>query len=53
MIEPVRGFFEVYVSTPIETCEQRNRKGLYAKAPAGVLREFTGISNTYEVPSKP
>ena len=48
MIEPVGGFFEVYVSTPIEVCERRDRKGLYAKARAGVIKEFTGISDSYE-----
>ena len=53
MIEPVGGFFEVYVSTPIEVCEQRDRKGLYAKARAGVLKEFTGVSDPYEAPEKP
>ena len=50
MIEPVGGFFEVYVYTPIEVCEQRDRKGLYAKARAGVLKEFTGVSDPYEAP---
>ena len=53
MIEPVGGFFEVYVSTPIEVCERRDRKGLYAKARAGVLKEFTGVSDPYEPPEKP
>ena len=53
MIEPVGGFFEVYVSTSIEVCEQRDRKGLYAKARAGILKEFTGISDPYEAPEKP
>jgi len=53
MIEPVGGFFEVYVSTAIEICEQRDRKGLYAKARAGILKEFTGISDPYEAPEKP
>lgn len=52
MIEPYGGFFEVYVSTPIEVCEQRDRKGLYAKARAGILKEFTGISDPYEVPEQ-
>ncbi|MCB1940311.1 MAG: adenylyl-sulfate kinase, partial [Rhodocyclaceae bacterium] len=47
------GFVEVYVSTPIEVCEQRDRKGLYAKARAGILKEFTGISDPYEVPENP
>ena len=52
-VEPVGGFVEVYVSTPIEVCEQRDRKGLYAKARAGILKEFTGISDPYEVPENP
>jgi sulfate adenylyltransferase len=52
-IEPVGGFIEVHVSTPIEVCEQRDRKGLYAKARAGILKEFTGISDPYEVPENP
>ena len=38
------GFVEVHVSTPIEVCEERDRKGLYAKARAGLIKEFTGIS---------
>jgi sulfate adenylyltransferase len=50
LIEPVGGFVLVYVSTPLEVCEQRDRKGLYAKARAGIVREFTGISDPYEVP---
>jgi sulfate adenylyltransferase len=53
MIERLGGFVEVYVATPLETCEQRDRKGLYAKARAGLIREFTGISAPYEVPEKP
>jgi len=40
------------VATPLETCEQRDRKGLYAKARAGIVKEFTGISDPYEVPQK-
>ena len=52
MIEPVGGFVLVHVATPIETCEQRDRKGLYAKARAGIVKEFTGISDPYEVPQK-
>ena len=51
MIEPLGGFVLVYVATPIEVCEQRDRKGLYAKARAGIVKEFTGISDPYEVPS--
>ncbi|MDE2092098.1 MAG: adenylyl-sulfate kinase, partial [Gammaproteobacteria bacterium] len=50
MIEPHGGFFETYVSTPLDICEQRDRKGLYAKARAGILKEFTGISDPYEEP---
>ena len=52
MIEPFGGFVLVHVATPLETCEQRDRKGLYAKARAGIVKEFTGISDPYEVPSK-
>ena len=52
-IEPFGGFLEVHLSTSIEVCEQRDRKGLYAKARAGILKEFTGISDPYEVPENP
>jgi len=50
MVAPVGGFVLVHVSTPLEVCEERDRKGLYAKARAGILKEFTGISDPYEVP---
>ena len=50
MIQPVGGFLLVHVATPIEVCEQRDRKGLYAKARAGIIKEFTGISDPYEEP---
>ncbi|MGV8989979.1 MAG: adenylyl-sulfate kinase [Thiobacillus sp.] len=50
MIEAVGGFIEIHVATPIETCEARDRKGLYAKARAGLIPEFTGVSDPYEVP---
>jgi sulfate adenylyltransferase len=50
MISEVGGFIEVYVSTPLEVCEARDRKGLYAKARAGEIKEFTGISDPYERP---
>ncbi len=50
MIAPLGGFIEVHVATPLETCEGRDRKGLYAKARAGILKEFTGISDPYEAP---
>jgi len=46
-------FLEVYLSTPIETCETRDRKGLYRKARAGEIQEFTGISSPYEPPERP
>ena len=49
-IEPVGGFTLVHISTPLEVCEQRDRKGLYAKARAGLIEEFTGISDPYEEP---
>ena len=52
MIEPLGGFVLVHVATPLETCEQRDRKGLYAKARAGIVKEFTGISDPYEAPQK-
>jgi sulfate adenylyltransferase len=52
MIAPLGSFILVHVATPIETCEQRDRKGLYAKARAGILKQFTGISDPYEVPPK-
>jgi sulfate adenylyltransferase len=46
------GFVEVFVSTPIEECEARDRKGLYAKARAGLIKGFTGIDDPYEAPEK-
>jgi len=51
MIEVVGGFILVHVATPLEVCEQRDRKGLYAKARAGIIKEFTGISDPYEPPT--
>ncbi len=50
MIEPWGGFVLVHVATPLEVCEQRDRKGLYEKARAGSIKEFTGISDPYEQP---
>jgi len=43
-------FVLVYISTPLEVCEARDRKGLYAKARAGEIPDFTGISSPYEAP---
>jgi sulfate adenylyltransferase len=51
LIEPYGGFILVHIATTVEVCEQRDRKGLYAKARAGILKEFTGISDPYEVPT--
>ena len=50
MVEEYGMFVELYVSTPIAVCETRDRKGLYALARAGKIKEFTGISDPYEVP---
>ena len=49
--EAVGDFFLVHVATPLEVCEQRDRKGLYAKARAGLIPNFTGISDPYEEPA--
>ena len=53
MIEEFGAFIEIFVATPLEVCEQRDRKGLYAKARAGLIKEFTGISDPYEEPENP
>jgi len=53
MISQYGGFIEVYVATPLEVCERRDRKGLYAKARAGLIKDFTGISDPYEPPEDP
>jgi sulfate adenylyltransferase len=50
MVEEGGGFILVHVSTPLEECEARDRKGFYAKARAGIIKEFTGISDPYEEP---
>lgn len=50
-IERVGRFVLVHVSTPLEVCEERDRKGLYAKARAGIIPDFTGISDPYEEPA--
>ena len=46
-------FIEVYVSTPIEVCEQRDVKGLYARARRGEIKDFTGVSAPFEAPEHP
>jgi len=50
MVEPCGGFVLVHMATPLSVCEQRDRKGIYAKARAGLIKEFTGISDPYEAP---
>lgn len=50
MIQPLGGYILVHLATPLEVCEQRDRKGMYAKARQGIIKEFTGISDPYEVP---
>lgn len=52
-IEAYGGFFEIHVSTPIKECEKRDRKGMYAKARAGLLKGFTGVDDPYEDPEAP
>ncbi len=52
LIEPGK-FVEVYVNAPLNVCEQRDPKGLYAKARAGEIKEFTGVSAPYEPPATP
>jgi adenylylsulfate kinase len=47
------GFVEIYVSTPLEECERRDVKGLYARARRGEIRNFTGIDDPYEPPEHP
>ena len=46
-------FIEVYIDTPITICEQRDPKGLYKKARAGEIKDFTGIDSSYDVPQSP
>jgi sulfate adenylyltransferase len=51
LVEQYGTFVEVHVATPLEVCEQRDVKGLYQKARQGILKQFTGISDPYEVPA--
>jgi sulfate adenylyltransferase len=53
MIEQHGAFIEIHVATPLEECEARDRKGLYAKARQGIIPEFTGISDPYDEPLHP
>ena len=50
MISKLGGYIEIYVSTSIDKCEERDVKGLYKLAREGVIKEFTGISDPYEAP---
>ena len=49
----IKNFVEVFVSCPVEVCEERDVKGLYAKARSGEIKQFTGISDPYEAPLNP
>jgi adenylylsulfate kinase len=51
--ERIGNFVEVFVNAPLATCEQRDEKGLYRKARAGEISNFTGVSDPYEVPLNP
>lgn len=53
LVENYGGFIEIHVATPLEECERRDRKGLYAKARAGLVKGFTGIDDPYEAPEQP
>jgi sulfate adenylyltransferase len=51
MVSEVGDFLLIHVATPLEVCEARDRKGLYAKARAGLISQFTGVSDPYEEPA--
>jgi len=53
LVEEFGPFVEIHVATPVEECEKRDVKGLYAKARSGEIPEFTGISDPYEEPASP
>ena len=53
MVSDYGTFVEIHVATPLEVCGARDRKGLYALARAGKIKEFTGISDPYEEPESP
>ena len=53
LINPLGGFIEIHVATSLEECERRDRKGLYKLAREGKIKEFTGISDPYDVPENP
>ncbi|MCP4100730.1 MAG: adenylyl-sulfate kinase, partial [Lentisphaerae bacterium] len=53
LISQYGGYVEVYLSTPLDVCENRDRKGIYAKARAGIMKGVTGIDDPYIPPSNP
>ncbi len=53
MISKGGSYIEVHISTPLEVCEERDVKGLYAKARKGIIKGFTGIDDPYEAPENP
>ncbi|MCB1902928.1 MAG: adenylyl-sulfate kinase, partial [Gammaproteobacteria bacterium] len=53
LIEEHGAFIEIHVATPLEVCEARDRKGLYAKARKGIIPDFTGVSDPYDIPVCP
>ncbi len=53
VVEVYGGFMEIHVATPIEECEKRDRKGMYAKARAGLIKGFTGVDDPYQEPQSP
>ena len=52
-IEKYGGFIEVHVATPLDECEKRDRKGMYAKARAGLIKGYTGVDDPYDIPLEP
>lgn len=52
-IEKLGSFYEVYVATPLQVCEQRDPKGLYRKARRGEIKGFTGVDDPFEIPDQP
>jgi sulfate adenylyltransferase len=52
-IDALGGFIEVHVATSLDVCEKRDRKGMYAKARAGLIKGYTGIDDPYEIPEAP
>lgn len=53
MISQHGGFFEIYINTPLSICQQRDPKGLYQKVSEGIIKNFTGVDDVYEIPAQP